>query len=74
LNYTRADLGAREQGLQIVQDHLSSEDIDLQSALSQNHDVDFVQVVSDLTARQTAYQASLMSLGKIMQMSLLNYL
>lgn len=74
LNYTRADLGAREQGLQMVQDHLSSENIDLQTGLSNNHDVDFVQVVSDLTARQTAYQASLMSLGKIMQMSLLNYL
>jgi flagellar hook-associated protein 3 FlgL len=74
LNYTRAELGAREQGLQMVQDHVASENIDLQTALSQNHDVDFVQVVSDLTARQTAYQASLMSLGKIMQMSLLNYL
>jgi flagellar hook-associated protein 3 len=74
LNYTRAALGAREQGLQVVQDQLATENIDLRTALSQNHDVDFVQVISDLTARQTAYQASLMSLGKIMQMSLLNYL
>jgi flagellar hook-associated protein 3 len=74
LNYTRADLGAREQGLELTQEHLASENIDLQTALSDNHDVDFVQVVSDLTARQTAYQASLMSLGKIMQISLLNYL
>jgi flagellin-like hook-associated protein FlgL len=74
LSYTRADLGAREQGLDLTQEHLASENIDLQTALSDNHDVDFVQVVSDLTARQTAYQASLMSLGKIMQISLLNYL
>jgi flagellin-like hook-associated protein FlgL len=74
LNYTRAELGAREQSVQMVQEHVVTENIELQTALSQNHDVDFVQVVSDLTARQTAYQASLMSLGKIMQMSLLNYL
>ena len=74
MNSTRADLGAREQGLKIVQDNLDSENIDLQSALSQNHDADFVQVVSDLTARQTAYEASLKALGKIMQMSLIDYL
>jgi flagellar hook-associated protein 3 FlgL len=74
LNFTRAELGAREQGLDMVQNHLTSENIDLRTALSENHDVDFVQVVSDLTARQTAYQASLMALGKIMQATLLNYL
>ncbi|MCC6123436.1 MAG: hypothetical protein IT426_00590 [Pirellulales bacterium] len=74
LNYTRAELGSRQQGLQMVQDSLATEDIDLQSALSQNRDVDMVQVVSELAARQAAYQASLMSLGKIMQISLLNYL
>jgi flagellar hook-associated protein 3 FlgL len=74
LNYTRAELGSRQQGLKLVQDSLASENIDLQSAHSQNRDVDMVEVVSDLTARQTAYQASLMSLGKILQISLLNYL
>jgi flagellar hook-associated protein 3 FlgL len=74
LNYTRAELGSRQQGLQMVQDQLSSQNVGLQTALSDNHDVDMVKVVSDLTARQTAYQASLVSLGKIMQLSLLNYL
>ncbi len=74
MNYARAELGARQQGLQVVQDHWESENIDLQTALSDNHDVDMVQVVSNLSARQAAYQASLMTLGKIMQMSLLNYL
>ena len=74
LNYTRAELGARQQGLTDVQDRLNTEDIDLQKSLSDNHDADLVQVVSELAARQAAYKASLQTMGKIMQMSLLDYL
>ena len=74
LNYTRAELGARQQGLVVVQIAWQRKTFDLQVSLSDNHDVDLAQVVSDLAARQTAYQASLMTLGKIMQMSLLELL
>jgi flagellin-like hook-associated protein FlgL len=74
MNYTRAALGARQQGLVVVQDRLATENVQLQVSLSDNHDADLAQVVSDLASRQTAYQASLMTLGKIMQMSLLDYM
>ncbi len=74
LNFARAELGARQQGLDILKDRLDREDTDLQESLSINYDVDIVEVISDLTARQTAFEASLRSSAKIFQMTLLNYL
>jgi flagellin-like hook-associated protein FlgL len=74
MNYTRASLGARQQGLEVVQSRLATEYVELKVSLSDNHDADLAQVVSDMASRQVAYEASLMAMGKIMQMSLLNYL
>src|SRR5690606_25408133 len=59
LNFSRADLGARQQALDVLQTRQESEKIHLETALSEEIDVDFVAAVSELTARQTAYQASL---------------
>lgn len=70
----RAELGARQQGLDVLQDRLETEDVELQSALSLEYDADFIEVVSQLAARQAAFQASMIATGKIFEMSLLNYL
>jgi flagellin-like hook-associated protein FlgL len=37
-------------------------------------DVDIVEAISNLTARQVSLQASLQSMGSILQLSLLDYL
>lgn len=74
LNFTRSELGARQQGLDVLSQRLDSEDTNLNQVLSQEFDVDFVAVVSELTGRQTALQASLQSTAQITRMTLLNYL
>jgi flagellar hook-associated protein 3 FlgL len=74
LNFSRAELGARQQALDILQARQDSERTNLESALSVEIDVDFVEVVSELTARQTAYQASLQLAGRTFQLTLLDYL
>lgn len=74
MDFARAELGARQQGLAAIQDAQESEDINLRKALSDDYDANMEQVVSELTARQAAYQAALIAMGKIFQMSLLNYL
>jgi len=74
LNFARAELGARQQGLDTMQTRLDSEDIDLQTAISDDYDADLVEVISDLTGRQIAFQASLQSSAAIFQMTLLDYL
>jgi flagellin-like hook-associated protein FlgL len=74
MNFARAELGARQQGLDVLKTRMDSEEIELREALSIEYDVDMVKVVSDLTARQAAFEASLRSTANLFQLSLLNYL
>jgi flagellin-like hook-associated protein FlgL len=74
LNFARAELGARQQGLDILRDRLGTEDIDLKNALSEEYDVDMAKAVSDMTLRQTSYEASLRTTAQLFQLTLLNFL
>ena len=74
VTFAQADIGARYQGLQLTQYNLQDEVIQLRSALSDEIDVDLVQAISDLTARQISLQASLQATANILQLSLLNFL
>ena len=74
LSLTQAGLGAEEQTLSSLQTQLTSQNTQLQTLLSNNQDVDLATVISNLTARQVAYQASLQTMAQMFKMSLLNYL
>jgi flagellin-like hook-associated protein FlgL len=72
--FARAEVGAREQALDLTQKNIEDEDVQLQSALSGEIDVDLVEAISNLTARQVSLQAALQTMGNILQLSLLDYL
>ncbi len=74
LVFTRSAVGAQEQALEISQQSLQGEDIQLRTALSEELDVDLVQAISDLTARQISLQASLQATANLLQLSLLNFI
>jgi flagellin-like hook-associated protein FlgL len=74
LNAARADVGARQQGLDTLQSRLETEEVQLREVLSLEHDADVVEVASNLSARQLALEAALLSTGKIFQMNLLQYI
>lgn len=74
LNFSRASLGARQQGLEILQQRLEEEDLQLQTSLSADIDADMVEVVSEFVARQATYEAALRAVAQIFQLSLLSYL
>jgi flagellin-like hook-associated protein FlgL len=74
MNFSRAALGARQQGLDAIQTRLDNERVQLEDNLSQSYDVDIAQVISDLTGKQVVMQASLQTIAKTMQMTLLDYL
>ena len=74
VTFARAETGARAEGLELSLTSLEDESVQLRSALSDELDVDFAQAVSDLTARQLAYQASLRTMANILSVSLLNYI
>jgi flagellin-like hook-associated protein FlgL len=71
--FARAEVGAREQALEISQRNLEDEDVQLQSALSNEIEVDLVEAISNLTARQVSLQASLQTMANILRLSLLDY-
>ncbi|MBN2023109.1 MAG: flagellar hook-associated protein FlgL [Pirellulales bacterium] len=74
MTFAHAELGAREQALEVTTERLDEEDVELQGNLSLEWDVDMVEVVSRMTAQQAAFEASLRSMASIFQMTLLNYL
>lgn len=74
VTFVRAEVGARQQGLQISQQNLQDEDIQLRSALSEEIDVDLVEAISNLTSRQVALEASLRVTASLLQLSLLNFI
>jgi len=74
LNAARAELGTRQQGIDALSNRLDSEDIELKRVLSDEYDANLEEVVSEFSARQIAFEASLRAAAQLMQMSLLNYL
>jgi len=74
LNFSRASLGARQQGLDILSQRLEEEDLHLQTSLSTDLDADMAEVISEFVARQATYEAALRATAQIFQLSLLNYL
>ncbi|MGI9427912.1 MAG: flagellin, partial [Bythopirellula sp.] len=72
--FAQADAGSRLQSLDLTRQNLQDEVIQLQSALSDEIDVDLVQAISELTARQISLEASLRATANILQLSLLNFI
>ncbi|MGD9632294.1 MAG: flagellar hook-associated protein FlgL [Pirellulales bacterium] len=74
VTFARGEIGTRLQTLDSVQTRLEDENVQLQSALSNEVDVDLVEAISNLTARQYALQASLQTAGSILNLSILDYI
>ena len=74
LTFVRADVGARQQGLDTLKTRLDTEEVELKSALSQESEVDLVEAIMNLTARQAALEASYQTLGRVAKLTLLDFL
>jgi flagellar hook-associated protein 3 FlgL len=74
LTFSRAEIGARQQGLDILESRLGDEEIELRSTLSAEIDVDLLDAISELTARQASFQASLKTASIISQLTLIDFL
>lgn len=72
--YARAEIGGQLQNLDVMQTRLEDENVELQQALSTNLDVDLVEAISNLTARQYAVEASLRTAASLLQITLLNFI
>ena len=74
VNFSRAEIGARQNALDSLRVGLEDEDVELRRTLSLEIDVDLVEAISDLMSRQSAFEASLRLIGQTLQLNLLQYL
>ena len=74
LNFGRAEVGARTQGVVAIAMQNEDEQVELRTMLSDEIDVDFAQAASDFASRQAIYEATLRSIANLFQMSLLDFM
>jgi flagellin-like hook-associated protein FlgL len=74
VTFARSEVGARQQALDVTQQNLEEEDVQLRTALSDEIEVDIIEAISNLTARQISLEASLKATANILQLSLLNFI
>ena len=74
LSLTRGSLGVQQQRIDNLKEIQELSRIELKADESRNLDTDLAQAITDLTARQAAYEASLRLLSNSSQLTLFNYM
>ncbi len=74
LGFARGELGAQQRAMDILEFRLEEENIQLQSSLSLEIDIDLAEAITEMTARQTTLEASMRSMGISFQLTLLDFL
>ncbi|HLR42061.1 MAG TPA: flagellar hook-associated protein FlgL [Pseudogracilibacillus sp.] len=71
---SRAELGARMNRLELIEDRLSHQEIIAQDTMKTNEGVDFEEAVMNLLTQETIHRAALSAGSKIIQPSLVDFL
>lgn len=71
---TRAELGAQVNRVEMVNDRLLQQEVVAKQTLSDNEDIDFEQVIIDLTVQESLHRASLAVGARIIQPTLMDFL
>ncbi len=74
LSFFRAELGSQQNSLDLLNSRIDDEEIELQATLSEEIDVDLVDAISKLTARQASLEASFNLMGRLFRLNLLDFL
>lgn len=73
-NYATTNCGTREKKLSLIKNRLMSQKTNFETLQSENEDADLATLAIQLSGAELTYQAALMSVSKIMQTSLMNYI
>lgn len=71
---TRADLGARMNRLDLIENRLSHQEITAKDTMSKNENVDYEEAITNLITQETLHRAALSAGTRIMQPTLLDFL
>lgn len=70
----RADLGARMNRLELVENRLGQQEVIATATLSKNEDINYAEAITNLITQQSIHNAALSSGSKIIQPTLLDFL
>ncbi len=70
----RADVGARQNRIELTENRLSNDDLNFTKLMSDNEDVDMAETIMNLQNEENVYRASLSGGAKIIQPSLVDFL
>ncbi|WP_100010417.1 flagellar hook-associated protein FlgL [Lentibacillus sediminis] len=71
---TRAELGARMNRLELVENRLSEQEIIATRTMSENEDVDYSKAIMELMTQESLHRAALSAGSRIIQPSLMDFL
>ncbi|WP_026908979.1 flagellar hook-associated protein FlgL [Paucisalibacillus globulus] len=70
----RADLGARMNRLDLIENRLGSQEISATKMMSDNEDIDYEKVITNLITQESIHRAALSAGSRIIQPTLLDFL
>ncbi|WP_339227326.1 flagellar hook-associated protein FlgL [Oceanobacillus sp. FSL K6-2867] len=70
----RAELGARMNRLELVENRLSEQEVIATRTMSQNEDIDYAKAITELITQESLHRAALSAGSRIIQPSLVDFL
>jgi len=70
----RADLGARMNRLELVENRLEQQAISAKKTMSENEDIDYEKAITELITQESVHRAALSVGGRIIQPTLIDFL
>lgn len=70
----RADVGARQNRVELMTNRLSSHEINITKHLSENEDVDYAEAITKMITSESIHQAALSVGAKIIQQTLVDFI
>ncbi|OEH92200.1 flagellar hook-associated protein FlgL [Bacillus solimangrovi] len=71
---TRAELGARQNRIEMVEARLSTQEIVAKKTVSENEDIDFEKAIMDLQTQESLHRVALAAGARIIQPTLMDFL
>ncbi len=71
---TRADIGARQNRVEMMENRLSSQEVAATKQMSDNEDIDYEEVITEMLTQEAVHRAALAVGARIIQPSLVDFL
>lgn len=71
---SRADIGARQNRVEMMENRLSLHEINVTKQLSDNEDVDYAETITEMVTHESIHQAALSVGAKILQQTLVDFI